>query len=183
MLNLPQEICAKFKAARQAKGLNQSALAQIVGCRQSAISMFEGGLTTKISEDTVKKLSEFLEVPLEVEKKGLSSVDVSSPMVINLAVRGFCPDCNCLSNVPYIIGSRVFFRPARHVSSPNCGKYCTVCGELLELRCPTCGAPLNDGACCAACGSSYVTPVLPSGINLEEYVLNRRRDIEAMRIL
>lgn len=181
MLDISQEICAKFKAARQAKGLNQSALAQIVGCRQSAISMFEGGLTTKLSEETVKKLSEFLKVPLEAEKKEQIPSEILPSVAIGQMIRGFCPDCNCLSNVPYMVGSRMFFRPSRLVSSPTGGKYCAICGELLELRCPVCGAQLNDGACCAACGSTYVTPVLPDGIDLMEYVRNRRIDIESMR--
>ena len=65
MTNLPTDICLKFKEARKAKGLNQSSLAQMVGCKQSAISMFEGGMVTKLSDETVKKLSEVLEVPLE----------------------------------------------------------------------------------------------------------------------
>ena len=57
MTNLPADICLKFKEARKAKGLNQSSLAQMVGCKQSAISMFEGGMVTQVrlrSADTVR---------------------------------------------------------------------------------------------------------------------------------
>ena len=65
MTSLPREICLKLKEARQAKGYNQSTLARMVGCKQSAISMFEAGMTTKLSNETVKKMSELLGVSLE----------------------------------------------------------------------------------------------------------------------
>ena len=64
MTNLSKEICLKFKEARQAKGYNQSALARMVGCKQSAVSMFEAGMTTKLSDEIVRKMAEILEVSL-----------------------------------------------------------------------------------------------------------------------
>ena len=64
MQNLTVEICAKFKEARKAKGLNQSALAQAVGCKQSAVSMFEAGMATKLSDEAVGKMAELLGLDL-----------------------------------------------------------------------------------------------------------------------
>ena len=178
--NLSPEICRKFKAARIAKGLNQTALAQAVGCKQSAISMFEGGMATKISDDTVKKISEFLGVPLVEEKEETVVPSVTMPR--SEGVLGFCPNCNCLSNIPYAVGNDLFYRPTHHHHA-HVGNRCVDCGEILETRCPVCGAPVNEGACCAVCGSAYVTPVLPEGIDFFAYAKARRDEIAQIRSL
>ena len=190
MINLSREICLKFKEARKAKGLNQSALARAVGCQQSAISMFEGGMVTKLSDETVGKLSEFLGVPLEEKKKEppSTSADVVEPSagVVGLLtnhIHGYCPNGQCPSNIPYVVEGRLFYRPARSALAHASGKYCPHCGELLETRCPVCGAPLNEGACCATCGSAYVTPVLPEGIDAMAYARARREEIVQLRAL
>ncbi len=179
MTNLSKDICLKFKKARQAKGYNQSALAHMVGCKQSAISMFEAGMTTKLSDETVKKIADLLGVSIE-EKQEVPHVALTSHMQLPVAagVHGYCPNCDCPSNVPYVVGGHLLYRPLRHVSSPTGGTHCTQCGELLETRCPTCGAPLNDGACCASCGSAYVTPIVPEETDLAIYVRMRNEEIE-----
>lgn len=186
MTNLSPEICLKFKEARIAKGLNQSALAREMGCQQSAISMFEGGMATKLSDETVMKMADFLGVKLEEEKKA-PAVAVSSPAVsvspTVVVVRGYCPNCQCPSNVPYVVEGHLFYRPSRGLAAPTGGVRCAQCGELLEMRCPVCGAPLNDGACCAVCGSAYVTPVLPEGIDPAAYARARREEIVQLRSL
>jgi len=181
VLNLSPDIGLKFKEARKAKGLNQSALAHAMGCMQSAISMFEGGMTTKLSDETVQKMASFLGVSLETQPEKVE-VDESVPVlalnsVASVIVRGYCPNGHCYSNVPYAIDGRLFYRPSRAVATPTGGKYCAVCGELLEMRCPVCGAPLNEGACCAVCGSAYVTPVLPEGTDAAAYARARRAEI------
>jgi len=188
MTNLSTEICFKFKEARKAKGLNQSALARIMGCQQSAISMFEGGLSTKLSDETVQKMADFLGVKLEEERKteedSADSSTVSSSMVVSAALtHGYCPNCHCPSNVPYVVEGRLFFRPTRAIASPTGGVRCAQCGELLEMRCPVCGALLNDGACCAVCGSAYVTTVLPEGVDAVAYARARRDEIVQLRSL
>ena len=83
MQNLTAEICAKFKEARKAKGLNQSALAQAVGCKQSAVSMFEAGMATKLSDEAVGKMAELLGLDLaamlkadEERRKAHGGIDV-----------------------------------------------------------------------------------------------------------
>ena len=179
MTNLSQEICLEFKKARQAKGYNQSTLARMVGCKQSAISMFEAGMTTKISDETVKKMADVLGVSLEPKAEILQdtpSSHVQSPS--SSTVHGYCPNGDCPSNVPYMVGGRLFYRPMRHVASPTGGIRCAQCGELLETKCPSCGAPLNDGACCALCGSAYVTPTVFDGTDLATYARVRREEVE-----
>lgn len=187
MTNLSPEICLKFKKARIAKGLNQSALAREIGCQQSAISMFEGGMATKLSDDTVQKMAKFLGVKLEEEVRAAvpvsSSIGTESISQSVVVARGYCPNCQCPSNVPYVVEGRLFYRPSRAIASPTGGMRCTQCGELLEMRCPVCGAPLNDGACCAICGSSYVTPVLPEGVDPVVYARARRDEIAQLRSL
>ena len=183
MSNVSKELCLRFAEARRAKGLRQTELAARVGCTQSALSMFESGQPTKLSEETVKKLAEFLRVPLVEE--------VSSPIVVPTngsheslnVVHGFCPNCQCPSNVPYVVDGRLFYRPSRTVASPTGGPRCTQCGELLEMRCPSCGAPLNDGACCAVCGSRYVTPSITEEIDVVAYARMRREEIIQFREL
>ena len=184
MINLSKEICLKFKEARQAKGYNQSTLAQMVGCKQSAVSMFEAGMTTKLSDETVKKMANVLGVSLEpkteVSQDALLSQPRQSPVSV---IHGYCPNCECPSNVPYVVNGHLFFRPLRHIASPTGGTWCTQCGELLETKCPSCGAPLNDGACCACCGGTYVTPTVPDETDLKTYVRMRRAELEQFHAL
>lgn len=180
MTNLSIDVCRKIAAARREKGLTQSALAGKVGCKQSAISMFEAGLATKLSDETVAKIAKFLGVDISASSES-PAMTVSVPA--NLPVHGFCPSCHCPSNVPYVVEDRLFFRPVRSLSSPTGGARCAQCGEVLETRCPACGAPLNDGACCAVCGTPYVTPALPPGTDLAAYALARRAELTALRAL
>ena len=181
MSNISKELCAQFAEARRAKGFRQTELAAQVGCTQSALSMFEGGQPTKLSDETVKKLSELLGISLVEERESSAETQVVSAEI--QVVHGFCPNCQCPSNVPYVVSGRLFFRPSRNIASPNGGRRCVQCGEVLEMRCPTCGAPLNDGACCAVCGSGYVTPVVPEGIDLSAYSQARRIEIAQLREL
>ena len=184
MTNLSKEICLKFKEARQAKGYNQSTLARMVGCKQSAVSMFEAGMTTKLSNETVKKIAEVLGISLEpntdVPQDTLSTPVRQSPASV---VHGYCPNCECPSNVPYVVSGHLLYYPLRHVASPTGGTHCTQCGELLETKCPTCGAPLNDGACCTYCGSAYVTPTVPNGTDLATYVRMRCEEIAQFHLI
>ena len=180
MVNLSKNICFKFAEARRREGLSQSALAEEVGCMQSAISMFEKGNVTKLSKETIQKLSDRLKVPLEDNDSEIANI-TSIPAI--KSVYGFCPDCSCPSNVPYLVGERLFFRPSRHLASPTGGKRCALCGEVLELHCPVCGAGLNDGACCGVCGSPYVTSTLPEGIDFGAYTRMRVDEIAKFRSL
>jgi len=177
MSNVSKEICLQFAEARRAKGLRQTELAAIVGCTQSALSMFEGGQPTKLADETVKKISEALGVPLKATLSNAAVPCQSGFSGVSAIVSGFCPNCHCPSNVPYVVDGRLFYRPSRSVASPTGGVRCTQCGEMLEMRCPACGAPLNDGACCGVCGTAYVTPTLDEGVDVAAYAHARRAEI------
>ena len=84
MSRVSRELCLRFAEARRAKGLRQTELAAQVGGTQSALSMFESGQPTKLSEETVKKLSEFLGVPLVEEVSPAMTV----PTVSRYSVTG-----------------------------------------------------------------------------------------------
>ena len=187
MKNVPPEICRKIAQARRDQGISQTALALELGCKQPAISMFEAGDGTKLSEEMVKKLAMRFGISLEVQPNINGSFESESKESIdNLAqsTMAFCPNCQCPSNVPYVVEGRLLFRPSSRVASPvKGGRRCAVCGEVLEQRCPTCGAPLNAGACCVVCGLPYVTSTLPPGTDVEGWARIRRDKIAALRKL
>ena len=155
--------------------------------------MFEAGMSTKLSDEMVKKMAEVLGLDLEAmrkaeaERRKKAEDSVVTTNVVNpvpaMVVHGYCPNCHCPSNVPYVVEGRLYYRPSRNLASPNGGLRCSQCGELLELRCPVCGAPLNDGACCTVCGNPYVTPVLPEGVDVNAYARIRREEIIQFRSL
>ena len=69
MKNVSPEICRKIDQARRDQGISQTALALELGCKQPAISMFEAGDGTKLSEEMVKKLATRFGISLEERKK------------------------------------------------------------------------------------------------------------------
>ena len=179
MSSYSPDIGPRIAEARRAKGLTQSKLAQAAGCTQSAVSMFEKGDATKVADATIVKMAELLGVELKAKNKAAAlPTKPTSPHT-----RGYCPNCGCPSNVPYVVDDRVIFRPLRETAAPNGGARCVVCGEVLETCCPSCGAPLNDGACCAVCGQPYVTCILPEGADPENWARARRAEIRELREL
>ena len=154
MTKLSPEICRKIKEARREAGLSQSVVAAEVGCKQSALSMFEQGDGTKLNDAVIGKLAKKFGVSLEVK------APVSKPAgtcFVASASHGFCPNPKCPSNAAYAVDGRTFLRPDRAAADPAGGKYCSLCGEVLEKRCPNCGAPVHDGAICSFCGEPYVS--------------------------
>jgi len=162
-----------LRRARRAGSVTQSALAEAVGCRQSAISMFEAGRADALAWDKVQRMAAHLDVDLSsFAGPAVSSLTVSA---IRLA---YCPAHDCPSNVPYVVGGRPCLKP-RLVSTHEGGPgHCRLCGEVLETRCPNegCRADICEGAFCPFCGSAYV-----SGLPGMEYsparVERRRRSI------
>lgn len=57
------DIGAKIKAARQAKGMTQEELGEILGVQKSAIAKYENGRIVNIKRSTLKKISDVLEIP------------------------------------------------------------------------------------------------------------------------
>lgn len=181
MKNISPEICRRIGLARKEKGISQSALAKELNCKQPALSMFEAGDGTKLSDEVVKKLSEKFNIPL-IEPDRPTMVAEELPFELAAGtLRGFCPSCHCLSNVPYTIEGRLYLKPEFYRAAPIVGaRRCAICGEVLEQRCPNCGAPLNEGACCAFCGMPYVTATLPSGMDVADWASRRREEISAI---
>ena len=60
-------IYTTLKKRRKAEGITQLALAKEIGCKQSAISMMEGGNLDALSEDKLQKVAQKLGVELEQE--------------------------------------------------------------------------------------------------------------------
>ena len=183
MKNLSPEICRQIGQARRANGISQSALAAELGCKQPALSMFEAGDGTKLSDEAVKKLAARFGISLEQSgiAKDREFTTEDGCACHATSTNGFCPNCHCPSNVPYVVEKRILFQPLRKVASPVAwSKRCACCGEVLEVRCPACGAPLNDGACCVACGMPYVTSTLPSGTDLVSWSFHRCEEIEKL---
>ena len=150
MQDLSKRVCEKFKDARRALGLTQTALAAEIGFRQEALSMFEKGNPTKLSAEYVEKLAKRLGIDIKDIKERAESEerDISD----GFEVMGFCPEKECPSNTSYSVCGRTFYRVTLQR-----GRYCAHCGEVLEKRCRKCGQPLNEGACCTACGTAYVS--------------------------
>ena len=113
--------------------------------------MFEQGDGTKLSEEVVSRLAKKFGVSL--------AADAPRPEVAVPAagVHGFCPNAHCPSNKLYEVDGRGYALPDRSAADPVGGRFCALCGEVLEKRCPNCGAPLHDGAVCSFCGDAYVT--------------------------
>ena len=168
---------------RRDKGISQVALAAEIGCKQPALSAFEAGDGTKLSDEAVMRLSEMFGIPVELPSDKESS---PLPAVASVGgnVNGFCPNFLCPSNVPYVVDGRLLLRPSRLVSAPvSSARRCAVCGEVLEFACPVCGAPLNDGACCCVCGQPYVTATLSSTKDPVAWASSRRAEISVLRSL
>ena len=117
--------------------------------------MFECGDGTKLNDEVIGKLSEKFGIALPKQGAQSQSAAISLPVTVG-AERGFCPNPHCLSNKPYEIDGRLFARPHREECDPVFGKFCAICGEVLEKRCPNCGSRLHEGAVCTFCGQPYV---------------------------
>ena len=156
MTNLDPEICRKLKEARRQAGISQTDLAREVGCGQPALSMFEQGDGTKLNDDVVKALCRKFNVELSPPKKPGSEAYHSFAGPHAHAGGGYCPNPSCPSHREYFVAGERFLEPDREREDPVGGKFCAICGEVLERSCPTCGAPIHAGAVCSHCGKPYV---------------------------
>ena len=179
MAHLSTAFCRQLARARRDKGMTQSALAQTVGCKQSAISMLESGQSEKLSRETVEKIAALLGVALESQASQPTACSQQSSF--SSGARGFCPNAECYANVPYVVQGELLFWPRLQ---PLAGRrHCVFCGELLEPRCPQCGAPVTDGACCPACGGARVASTLEPDTPPEAWAARRRSDIAEWKSL
>jgi len=160
--NLDPEICRKAREARKQAGLSQSIVARDIGCKQSALSMFEQGDGTKLSREAIENLCRKFSIPLpeQSEKVAVVNSGYFTQSLGGSIERGFCPNPNCPSHHVYEVEGKRYFKPVRNEQDPVGGKFCAVCGEVLEKRCPNCNAPLHEGAVCSFCGMPYVSSCL-----------------------
>ena len=163
MKNLSSEICIKLKNARREAGLSQSVVAAEVGCKQSALSMFEQGQPTKLNDEVIEKLAKKFGVELKEadDCSGASTTGTAFTIPFSTStsyhhLKGFCPNPGCPSNHAFLVDGRTLYLPNRDEADPVGGKFCAFCGEILEKRCPNCGAPVHAGAICAHCGQPYL---------------------------
>ena len=154
MKNLNPEFCRKAKVARKDAGLSQSELASEIGCKQSALSMFEQGDGTKLSDEVIEKIAKKFNLSIT---SGAAQQPASIVQVAASSVRGFCPNPHCPSNHEYFVEEMRLFRPDREAADPVGGRYCALCGEILERKCPNCGAPVHAGTICSLCGQPYIS--------------------------
>jgi len=159
LTNLDPDICRRLKEARRAAKISQIEVAKEIGCKQSALSMFEQGDGTKLNDVAIRKLAEKFGVDLSRNPKADVSADVAAAAPIRQAQRkgvGFCPNPKCPSNRAYDVEGSTRYLPDRAAADPVDGKFCAMCGELLMKACPNCGAPIHEGGFCSICGDPYV---------------------------
>ena len=155
MKKLSSEICARIRAARRAAKLSQEVVAAEVGCKQSALSMFEQGDGTKLSDEVVGRLADKFGVSLNVVDNEPAEA-VSSIHFGFSSGSGFCPNPHCPTNHVYHVDGCDVFKPDRSAADPVGGRFCAMCGEALLRKCPNCGATVHDGGFCSLCGERYV---------------------------
>ena len=127
-------------------GLTQGQLATEVGCKQSALSMFEQGDGTKLNDEVIEKLAKKFNLSLSPSTPQPTTPQSLNPSIPQPLHRGFCPNPHCPTNKEYFVEEIRLFLPDREA-----------CGELLERSCPNCGAPVHAGAICSLCGQPYIS--------------------------
>lgn len=157
MKGLNREFCERIASARREAGISQTALAAEIGCKQSALSPFERGDGTKLSDEAIKRLSEKFGIPLPAGSAAVGRTVFPLRGESFAAGSGFCPNPDCPSHQRLEIGGRVIFHPDRKQTDPVGARFCAICGEVLERNCPNCGLPVHDGAVCSFCGNTYVS--------------------------
>ncbi len=168
----------EVRVARRIKGMTQAALAKVVNCKQSAISMYEAGHSDALAYKTITIVAEALglTVPQEV-------VAVAESKHIELSSLKYCPIDDCPSNIPYVAGGELHFKPAMIKSLKHENRRCSFCGEILQDCCPneSCGMPITDGGFCSYCGDSYITVTRMMRGSLDEWAAKRCGVIKELR--
>ena len=160
MINLNPRFCLEIRDARKAARISQSELAAEVGCKQSALSMFEQGDGTKLNDEVVKRLATKFSIKLPTsEAESPQPSWGQTPGAWGQTPEkgsGFCPNVGCPSHLAYEVDGRKMLKPDRAVQDPVGGRFCAICGEVLERKCPTCGSAVHEGAICSFCGVPYI---------------------------
>ncbi|MEI6809160.1 MAG: helix-turn-helix transcriptional regulator [bacterium] len=163
--------------ARCAKSMTQSQLAEAVGCKQSAVSMFESGRIDVLSQKTLTAIAE----QLGLDVKSLSGMDVR-PLTARSLVLKCCTIDSCPSNIPFTVQGRVRYAPAMVEASAAEQTRCAMCGDVMEDHCPNtdCQAELVEGAFCQRCGTAYVPAACEERDNAEQWAETARARISEL---
>lgn len=166
--------------ARCEKAMTQSRLAEAVGCRQSAISMFEGGRVDALSQKTLAAIAEQLGLDLKV----VSAMDERAVTARSLVLK-FCPIDACPSNIPFTVRGKLHYSPTMVEAIAAEHTRCSVCGDVLEDRCPNaeCRAEINEGAFCQHCGAAYVQVTSEGREDAEQWAASERARISEVRAM
>jgi len=161
MIGISKDFCFRIKEERRSRAISQSELATSVGCKQSAISMFEQGDPTKLSDEVVQKLAEKFSLKIDDFKSSqpeMAVVGTQTSIVKQdfTPKKGFCPNPKCPSNEKYEVEGHVYYYPDRAKADPVGGRFCALCGEVLEKVCPNCSNPVHDGGVCSFCATPYI---------------------------
>ena len=156
MKGLSREFCEKIALARREAGISQTELAAEIGCKQSALSPFERGDGTKLSDEAIQKLSAKFGIPLPSKNETLHNSSLFTLTSSFSPASGFCPNPDCPSHRKVQAAGKAIIIPDRKLSDPVGGRFCALCGEVLERKCPNCGSPVHEGAVCSFCGKPYV---------------------------
>ena len=158
-MDTPRTFLTALRRGRLAAGLTQRELAEKVGCKQSALSMLEGGRPAAVSRETLAKIAHAVGVALPEGTSPAAAAAAAAAAAFPPAGFAFCPDFECPTNMPYFAGTELLLLP---LGTAGAGRHCAACGELLARACPACGAPVRrGGGCCTACGAPLV--VVPEG--------------------
>lgn len=156
---LNREFCVKLKEARRSAGLSQTVVANDVGCKQSALCSFERGDCTKLNDEVIRRLAEKFSIDLSLyvgKSKAVAEAVITTGGSSTGRATGFCPNPDCPSNHRYEVGGISFMKPELSEADPVGGRFCALCGEVLERKCPECGAKVHPGAVCQFCGRPYI---------------------------
>ena len=156
MKGLSREFCEKIALARREAGISQTELAAEIGCKQSALSPFERGDGTKLSDEAIQKLSAKFGIPIPKDATSAPQPSTFDLQPAASAATGFCPNPDCPSHRKVQAAGKAIIIPDRKLSDPVGGRFCALCGEVLERKCPNCGSPVHEGAVCSFCGKPYV---------------------------
>ena len=135
MTNLSPEFCFKVREARRSAKISQGELAAEVGCKQSAISMFEQGDGTKLNDEVIGKIAKKFGLDITSKEEGNPGSALMVPAhVCHNPHSGFCPNANCPSNHRYQVDGRQLARPERESADPVGGRFCAMCGTRAVVE-------------------------------------------------
>lgn len=170
-----QQLLVALRRGRLAVGLTQSELADKVGCKQSALSMLERGRFSAVSRETLAKIA--AEVGVQLPAEATPPAAAAATLALPPLGFAFCPNPDCLSNLPYFVGPELLLLPLGPAGE---GPRCAVCGEILVRACPACGAPARRNAgCCADCGAPLVPAPEDAAADPRAWAAERQAAVQA----